>query len=113
MHYEGIEEFICVRGHYTSCDSSAYGPGGKPLLACPLCGGAFEYTHSIDLSGPPVQDDAACATRCAPKLVTGSTDLWHHDHHGHRYATKLMLYRPAHPAWQAVARPEAALSASG
>lgn len=87
MSYEGYTERLCINGHYSAHDVYCDGP-----TKCPHCGGAYRYSHGVDQTNGYDED---CEYSCgAPKREIGHEDVWHEDHLGNRYATKLLRYEP-------------------
>lgn len=86
MGYNGYTEYLCAKGHYSTCDCR------DSLTACQTegCDAALTYRHAVDeTNGLDENDPAACP---APKKEIGFQDAWHDDHYGNRYATKIPIY---------------------
>lgn len=93
MSYEGYTEFLCRAGHYDTCDAYADGP-----KACRACSAPFAFSHGVDVTnGYSRHYSYSCE---AKKVEIGFDDIWHTDHHGNRYATKLIRYEPRGKAWR-------------
>lgn len=92
MSYEGFNEQLCRNGHYSAQDCYADRP-----KSCPHCGASIAYSHAVDqTNGYSRRYSYSCK---AKKQEIGFTDIWHEDHHGNRYATKLIQYEPRGKAW--------------
>lgn len=105
MSYEGYDEFLCEDGHYFT-----QGCWEDPTSGCPYCGKEMKYTHSVDQTNGVQYISATSrysadepedhtwypepSTVPAPKEEIGWDDIWASDHHGNKYASKLMKYRP-------------------
>lgn len=88
MSYEGYREQLCMVGHYLAQDAYAEEPSH-----CPHCGAPVRYTHRVDQTNGRIP--GAHYTQPGPKTEVGFDDVWHTDHHGNRYATKLRRYTPS------------------
>lgn len=62
MSYEGYQEYLCKKGHYSARD--CYEP---KLVVCPECGGQLEYWNSVDQTNGCEEDNPG--TYPADKLV--------------------------------------------
>lgn len=88
MSYEGYEELLCAKGHHHEHDCYDTRP-----LACPHCGSPWTHQHAVDETNG-FQEEGIPGSWPAPTDELGSEDVWHTDHHGNRYATKLMRHAP-------------------
>lgn len=88
MSYEGYEEWLCNKGHYTTTDCSESAP-----VVCKICGEGYKWRHSVDVTNG--YDEEYASTSDAPKTEVGFDDIWHTDHYNNRYATKALRYTPA------------------
>lgn len=87
MSYEGYTEYLCAAGHYSS--QNVY---DGDLKECPHCGARLAFSHEVDETNG--YDESHPYTCDAPKEEIGFDDVWHVDHYGNRYTTKLARYRP-------------------
>ncbi len=99
MGYKGVEQFLCPEGHLTEIDAAklsyAYEEERKKLLICPHCQQKFVLNCSVDFTNGSCEEYPE-TTRGKVKEI-GFIDIWHNDHYGNRYATKLMKYEPEDP----------------
>lgn len=94
MGYSGYREYLCTSGHYSAHDAYE-----SDYNECPRCGASMAYVHGVDqTNGYDESEPYSCN---APKEEIGFDDVWHVDHHGNRYATKLVKFRPI-SAWKEV-----------
>jgi hypothetical protein len=93
MSYEGSEEYICEKGHYTCYDCNDSIPS-----KCSVCYGALQFHHAIDYTNGTDKKDPG--TYPAPRVSIGFEDVWCKDHYGTKYAVKQHLYKPNSPAWK-------------
>ena len=99
MSYEGYSTYLCEDGHRTKEDASVrYNFSHKP--SCPHCGKRLAFRRETDCTNGYYEE--ALYTHDAKVLEVGFTDVWHVDHHGNRFSTKLMQYKPdpADPEWK-------------
>ncbi len=87
MSYEGHEEYLCAVGHRTQVDCNEDRP-----KAC-RCGEALVWRHSVDETNGFYVEDAS--TFAAGTRLIGFDDVWHVDHYGNKYATKIDRFEPA------------------
>jgi hypothetical protein len=99
MSYEGIEQFLCPKGHLAEVDSSqiTYGTDEerKALLKCPHCKQNFVLYCSVNFTNGYDEDDPT--TSRGKVKEAGFSDIWRVDHYNNRYATKLIEYVPDDP----------------
>lgn len=92
MSYEGYEELLCKKGHYSTHDCNDDHPA-----VCVICGEPNLYRHSVDqTNGYNKEYPSTCE---APKTEIGFEDDWREDHYGNKYAVKIHLYEPVFPIW--------------
>lgn len=91
MSYEGIEEFLCVNGHYST--SGCYDSHNW----CPHCGADLLHRHPVDMTNgmDSARSDPMCHTRHAPKKKVGADLLWAVDKFGNPYCTEEARYKPS------------------
>lgn len=65
MSYEGYDEYLCERGHYSQTD--AY---DEKLETCPVCGARLAYWSSVDETNGV--EDGNELTQATEKLQFGS-----------------------------------------
>lgn len=92
MSYEGYRSFLCKQGHLHTRDVYADG-----LEHCPDCEAEMEWMTDTDETNGYIEDDPSTH---APSLepITWD-DVWHVDHYGNRYATKLWKWKPDGERW--------------
>ncbi len=95
MSYEVINEWLCKSGHYLVTDAYDNDPS-----ECDKCGAPMAFAHSIDQTNGYEEDNPD--TYPALKTLLGSTDIWHTDHYGTRYATERQRYAPKDDTWRKV-----------
>lgn len=86
MSYEGYVEYLCERGHLSGADCY-----DDDLKVC-RCGAPMAFRHAVDQTNGEIDDDPH--TMPAPVREIGFDDDWKNDHHGNRYAAKLVRYEP-------------------
>lgn len=100
MSYEGYTEYICETGH-------TWGLGADELLSeeyltegslnlCPFCNKGPVFSHTVDCTnGMEWTDDGALIPGTAPYPFeeVSFEDVWHVDHYGNKFATKIILYK--------------------
>ncbi len=92
MSYEGYREYLCRTGHFFTVDAYEDAP-----TTCPQCGEAIGYTHSVDVTNGPIEDQPS--TLPGPKELIERQDDWRTDHYGNRYAIQIPIYRPLGTEW--------------
>ncbi len=96
MSYEGVEYYLCERGHMSSVESMClvYGPVPKNIEAgvCEVCDGKLEWHCSVDETNGYDENDPH--TFVGEVKEIGFTDLWKNDHYGNEYAMKLTCFEP-------------------
>jgi hypothetical protein len=95
MSYEGTEEYLCEKGHYTAYDCNS----GTPA-ECSICKAKIKYHHSVDETNGFDEEDPR--TTSAPTLGIGFEDDWHTDHYGNLYALKVLLFSPNSSEWREI-----------
>lgn len=96
MGYSGYREYLCAAGHYST--QNVY---DDDLKSCPHCEAPLAHFHGVDqTNGYDESEPYSCD---APKEEIGFDDVWHVDHHGNRYATKLLRFRPV-ANWRTLSR---------
>lgn len=97
MSYEGYTERLCVLGHLSRFNAyfDFFGEDEKPK--CSHCGNEFMFSHSVDqTNGVEYMEDGVTphlGTVGYPFEENGWEDMWHTDHYGNKYATKLYRYK--------------------
>jgi|688.fasta_scaffold177310_2 hypothetical protein len=98
MSYEGVEEFICNKGHYWTLDAGVLhydfldNMRIMEKVACPHCKETPAYTCSVDETNG--YDPNLPCTFHGPKIEIGYEDIEMQDHHGNKYFVKLERYKP-------------------
>lgn len=80
MSYEGQFWYITKRGKLVVTDCYDDGPEDA------------EYYASQDLTNG--YEDGDISTHDPHYEIIGEEDVWHHDHYGNKYATKVKIYAP-------------------
>lgn len=88
MSYEGEVELLCEKGHYSRIGAHE----DMPYL-CEQCSGLIQYMHPVDLTNGYNSDYPG--TRYIEKIEIGYDDDWCIDHHGNKYAKKIVKFGPA------------------
>jgi len=93
MSYLGYVERLCEAGHLSSFNVYDDFGGGDKVCWCTK---PFVFHHSVDVTNGVEYDDGG---NPHPSTV-GYTfeeddfdDIWQEDHHGNKYATKLLRYK--------------------
>jgi len=94
MSYEGVDEWITKKGFYLVTDCYE----DKPVLEDPE--DCLEWHHSVDFTNG-LEEGSDYADH-AKKEMIGHLDVWHEDHHGNKYATKKLYFRPVGKNWKKV-----------
>ncbi len=91
MSYEGYTEYLCSNGHLSSLD--AYFEAAR---LCTRCNAKIVFAHDVDETNGVGYDDEGNempGTIGYPFEENGFDDIWHKDHYGNKYATKLIRYK--------------------
>jgi hypothetical protein len=95
MSYEGFTEYLCEDGHLSAKELfESYGATQEEIInhhTCE-CGKLFKWRWEVDLTNGFLEDYPQ--TRPGPKKEIGWDDVWHKDHYGNKYATKLHRFKP-------------------
>jgi hypothetical protein len=108
MSYEGYTQVLCKNGHYHTydcytwsciCDTSWDIDKQEPReWKCPICQASLAWRNGVNLTNGSfeVNPETGKEERIDGYVEleeNGFEDVWHEDHYGNKYVTKLMHYK--------------------
>jgi hypothetical protein len=92
MSYEGSDEFLCSKGHYSVYDCYTQIDPSEHSCEFLTCGAKFTHWHAIDDTNGEEEDNPN--TQPAPKIWVDDEDHWYFDKYGNKFCRPIALYRP-------------------